>query len=67
MEGTVGTDSGAQIRDGIKSVGKYRRLPAETNWTYDIAKFAVKPPPIAFRRRPAGESSCKYQKGARRC
>ena len=27
MEGTVNSDSGAQIRDGIKSVGQARRLP----------------------------------------
>ncbi|MFZ1034123.1 MAG: hypothetical protein WAN72_19185 [Candidatus Acidiferrales bacterium] len=27
MEGTVGTDSGAQIRDGIKSVGNIGACP----------------------------------------
>jgi len=47
IEGTVGTDSGAQIRDGIKVVAK-QGVPPETDWPYDIAKFAQKPPPKAF-------------------
>ncbi len=42
MEGTVSTDSGAQIRDGIKSVAQQGDCP-EKEWPYDIAKFAVKP------------------------
>jgi C1A family cysteine protease len=42
MEGTVNSDSGAQIRDGIKSVGKQGDCP-ESEWPYDIAEFAVKP------------------------
>ena len=47
IEGTVGTDSGAQIRDGIKVVAN-QGVPPETDWPYDIAKFAQKPPPKAF-------------------
>ena len=47
IEGTVGTDSGAQIRDGIKVVAK-QGVCAETDWPYDIAKFAHKPPPVAY-------------------
>jgi C1A family cysteine protease len=43
IEGTVDSDSGAQIRDGIKSVAKQGACP-ENEWPYDIAKFAVKPP-----------------------
>lgn len=43
MEGTVSTDSGAQIRDGIKSVATQGDCP-ETLWAYDITQFAVKPP-----------------------
>jgi C1A family cysteine protease len=54
MEGTVGTDSGAQIRDGIKSVGNIGACP-ETDWAYDITKFAVKPPPKAFSDAPLGK------------
>ena len=34
MEHTTGTDAGAQIRDGIKSVGKLGVCP-EAEWTYD--------------------------------
>ena len=35
IEGTVASDSGAQIRDGIKSVAKQGVCP-ETEWPYDI-------------------------------
>jgi C1A family cysteine protease len=43
MEHTVASDSGAQIRDGIKSVGKQGDCP-ETEWPYVIAKFKTRPP-----------------------
>lgn len=43
MENTVSTDSGAQIRDGIKSIATQGDCP-ETLWPYIIAKFAIKPP-----------------------
>ncbi len=43
MEHTIDSDSGAQIRDGIKSVGKQGDCP-EKLWPYDIAKFSQKPP-----------------------
>jgi C1A family cysteine protease len=53
-EGTVDCDSGAQIRDGIKSVAKQGVCP-ETMWPYDIAKFKTKPSKTcyaeAFRHR----------------
>jgi C1A family cysteine protease len=42
IEGTVKTDAGAQIRDGIKSINKQGVCP-ETLWPYDIKKFATKP------------------------
>src|SRR5262245_42542108 len=42
IEGTVRSDSGAQIRDGIKTVAHDGDCP-EKEWPYDIAKFAVKP------------------------
>jgi C1A family cysteine protease len=48
IEGTVESDSGAQIRDGIKSVGTTGACP-ESVWPYDISKFAVKPPANAFK------------------
>jgi C1A family cysteine protease len=43
IEHTVDSDSGAQIRDGIKSVGQQGDCP-ETEWPYQITKFAAKPP-----------------------
>jgi len=43
MEHTVDSDSGAQIRDGIKSVAKQGDCP-ETEWPYVISKFRTKPP-----------------------
>jgi C1A family cysteine protease len=48
LEGTVDSDSGAQIRDGIKSVVKRGFCP-EDAWPYDIRKFAVKPPERCYR------------------
>ena len=47
IEGTVSTDSGAQIRDGIKTVAA-QGVPPETDWPYNIAKFAQKPPVKAY-------------------
>ncbi|OBI50554.1 hypothetical protein A5706_02505 [Mycobacterium sp. E796] len=43
LEGTVSSDSGAQIRDGIKVVNREGVCP-ETLWPYDIGVFTVKPP-----------------------
>jgi C1A family cysteine protease len=47
IEGTVDQDSGAQVRDGIKSVATLG-APPETIWPYDIAKFEDKPPAVAY-------------------
>jgi C1A family cysteine protease len=47
MEGTVSQDSGAQVRDGIKSVATLG-APPETDWPYIISKFADKPPASAY-------------------
>jgi C1A family cysteine protease len=55
MEGTVKSDSGAQIRDGIKSVGSLGACP-ETDWAYDITKFAEKPPHPAFKDAALGKA-----------
>jgi C1A family cysteine protease len=43
MEGTVSSDSGAEIRDGVKSVNQQGACP-ESEWPYDISQFAVAPP-----------------------
>jgi len=59
MEGTVATDSGAQIRDGIKSVGSIG-APPETDWPYKIAEFAVQPPQKAFTDAPL-DKAVQYQ------
>jgi C1A family cysteine protease len=42
-EGTVASDAGAAIRDGIKSVNILGACP-ESEWPYDITQFAIKPP-----------------------
>jgi len=47
MEGTVSSDAGGQIRDGVKSVNQ-QGAPPETDWPYDITKFAEKPPQKAY-------------------
>ena len=60
MEGTVGTDSGAQIRDGIKSVGSIG-APPETDWPYVINEFAMKPPTKAYKDAPLGKA-LQYQR-----
>ena len=41
------SDAGAQIRDGIKSVAQQGDCP-ETEWPYDISKFADAPPQSCF-------------------
>jgi C1A family cysteine protease len=48
MEGTISQDSGAEIRDGIKSVAQLG-APPETDWPYVITKFARKPPAKSYR------------------
>jgi C1A family cysteine protease len=48
IEGTVEADSGAQIRDGIKSVAGQGDCP-ESELPYDISKFAQKPAMRCYR------------------
>lgn len=48
IEGTVDSDSGAQIRDGIKSVASQGACPEEL-WPYVIANFAEKPPANCYQ------------------
>jgi C1A family cysteine protease len=47
LEGTVDEDSGAMIRDGIKSVHKLG-VCDEKIWAYDIARFTERPPAEAY-------------------
>jgi C1A family cysteine protease len=43
VEGTVGSDSGAALRDGMKVVNT-AGYPDESAWPYDISKFTERPP-----------------------
>lgn len=47
IEGTIDTDSGAMIRDGIKSVAKIG-VCKEASWPYAVAKFRDEPSTAAF-------------------
>jgi C1A family cysteine protease len=47
MEGSVNSDAGAQIRDGVKSVADLGVCP-ETEWPYDINKVTNKPTPACY-------------------
>jgi C1A family cysteine protease len=42
IEHSVASDSGAQIRDGIKTLAK-QGVCSEKCWPYDISKFTIKP------------------------
>jgi C1A family cysteine protease len=48
LEGTVGTDAGAQLRDGIRSVARRGDCP-EKEWPYIISKFTEKPPAKCYK------------------
>jgi len=48
LEGSVDSDSGAQIRDGIKVLAKLG-APPENIWPYEIANFATKPTAKAYK------------------
>jgi C1A family cysteine protease len=47
MEGTVDSDSGAMIRDGVKTVAKRGACP-EKSWPYKISRFRNKPNRAAY-------------------
>ena len=56
MMNTVAYDSGAYIRDGIKSLNT-TGICKETLWPYDITKFAIKPPPACYTQAKVNEIS----------
>lgn len=60
MEHTVESDSGAMIRDGIKSLSK-QGVCAETAWPYDIARFADRPPQGCYQEA-LGNRATSYQR-----
>jgi C1A family cysteine protease len=47
IEGTVNTDSGARLRDGMKSIANQGECD-EALWPYDLTKFSMKPPPGVY-------------------
>jgi C1A family cysteine protease len=52
MEGTVDEDSGASIRDGIKSIAKQGVCPESDGadrWPYVISKYRTKPPVNCYK------------------
>jgi C1A family cysteine protease len=47
IEGTVGSDAGAALSDGIKALTNLG-VCSETSWPYDIVKFKTLPSPSAY-------------------
>lgn len=47
IEGTIASDSGAMIRDGMKVISKLG-VPPEPEWQYDIRRFDTKPSQTAY-------------------
>jgi C1A family cysteine protease len=47
LEHSIASDSGAQIRDGIKVLASEGAFP-ESLWPYDITEFKVKPPAVGI-------------------
>jgi C1A family cysteine protease len=63
IEHTISSDSGAQIRDGVKSVHKLG-APPEKLWPYEIAKFTEKPSADVYGQA-AKHKVTEYQRVAR--
>lgn len=63
IEGTVNSDAGAQIRDGMKVLAA-AGAPPETDWPYDVAAFRRKPPKQAYADAAAHKVSA-FQRVAR--
>ncbi|MBF0503740.1 MAG: C1 family peptidase [Candidatus Omnitrophica bacterium] len=49
LEGKVGFDSGAMLRDGIKALAQYGVCP-ELTWPYDITRFTLKPTAVCYKQ-----------------
>ena len=60
IEGTTASDSGAQIRDGIKTVAS-QGVCTEKSWPYDIVKFRTKPPKKCYLEA-AKHKAVSYQR-----
>jgi C1A family cysteine protease len=48
IEGSVKSDSGAMLRDGIKTLQK-QGVCSEKRWPYIVSKFATKPPTSCYK------------------
>jgi C1A family cysteine protease len=48
IEGTVDSDSGAMLRDGMKTIAKQGACP-EREWSYKIERFSEKPPARCYQ------------------
>lgn len=48
MEHTIGSDAGAQIRDGMKVINKLG-VCSEDMWPYTVSKFTEKPPKPCYK------------------
>jgi len=48
LERTIKSDSGAQLRDGIKTLAK-QGVCSEKKWPYVVSKFDVKPTPSCYK------------------
>lgn len=60
LEGTVDSDSGAMLRDGIKTLSQYGVCP-ESNWPYVIKRFASKPSSSCYKTA-AAHSGVTYKR-----
>lgn len=47
VERSTASDSGAMLRDGIKTLAKYGACP-EPDWVYNTRLFCMRPPPLAY-------------------
>lgn len=63
MEGTIGEDAGAMLRDGIKSVNTLG-APHEQLWPYVTPKFRARPPARAFSDARA-HTAVRYERVSR--
>jgi len=63
MEHTVSSDSGAMIRDGIKSVNKQGAC-SEPEWPYDISQFTTRPSALCYQQAQL-DKAVSYQRVTR--
>ena len=60
LEGSVASDAGAMLRDGIKTVAKQGACP-EPLWPYVVSKFKLKPP-VSCYTEAAKHTAVTYQR-----